>query len=181
MTYQTYRAGTGRPAWVLSEVGSDRESDVKAALTSPACDSLCAALVENYSLTDSPASMATHQLLSTLRMDRYDEEAVATMEKGHVFAAAISKLVTSVTSLCARLKVDSPHCLVEAGGLQESDVKAALTSPACISLCAALVENYSLKTDFESRNALLEAANSGEDEKMEMTSSHDKFNAFLNK
>ena len=45
------------------------------------------------------SSMTTHQLLSTLRMDKYGEEAVGTMEKGHVFAAAISKLVTSVTSL----------------------------------------------------------------------------------
>ena len=40
--------------------------------------------------------MTTHQLLSTLRMDKYGEEAVGTMEKGHVFAAAISELVTSV-------------------------------------------------------------------------------------
>ena len=92
VTYQTYCAGTDSPAWVLSEVGSDRESDVKAALTSPSCDSLCAALVENYSLTGSSASMTTHQLLSTLRMDKYGEEAVGTIEKGHVFAAAISKL-----------------------------------------------------------------------------------------
>ena len=90
--YQTYCAGTDSPAWVLSEVGSDRESDVKAALTSPACDSLCAALVENYSLTDSPASMTTHQLLSTLRMDRYGEEAVGTMEKGHVSQQPIQSL-----------------------------------------------------------------------------------------
>ena len=127
------------------------------------------------------SSMTTHQLLSTLRMDKYGEEAVGTMEKGHVFAAAISKLVTSATSLCARLKVDSPHCLLEAGGLQELDVKAALNSPACISDCAALVENYFLQTDLKSRDALLEAAGSGEHEKMAMTSSHDKFNAFLNK
>ena len=117
---------------------------MKAALTSPDCDSLCAALAENYSLTDSPASMTTHQLLSTLRMDKSGEEAVGTMEKGHVFAADISKLVTSVPSLCVRLKVDSPHCLVEAGGLQESGVKAALNDPTCISDCVALIENYFL-------------------------------------
>ena len=40
VTYQTYCAGTDSLAWVLSEVGSDRESDVKATLTSPVCISV---------------------------------------------------------------------------------------------------------------------------------------------